>query len=82
MKEYDRGDGVCKHLTQDNLCAIYENRPVICNTDLLYEKFYSSSMSREEYDLMNSGACASMKAGPDVAVLDTAAKTGSATTPA
>jgi Fe-S-cluster containining protein len=61
MKEYDRGDGVCRYLTTDNLCAIYENRPLICNVGLLYEKFYSNVMSREEYDLLNSEACASMK---------------------
>lgn len=61
MKEYDRGDGVCRYLTTDNLCAIYENRPLICNIDLLYEKFYSNVMSRDDYYLLNAEACASMK---------------------
>ncbi len=28
--ELDRGDGACIHLTDDNLCSIYENRPDIC----------------------------------------------------
>ena len=67
MKEYDRGDGVCRYLTTDNLCAIYENRPLICNVGLLYEKFYSNVMSREEYDLLNSEACASMKSSANEA---------------
>lgn len=61
MKEYDRGDGVCKHLTDDNLCAIYEDRPEVCNTGLLYERVYSRSMSREEYDAMNMMACHQIK---------------------
>jgi len=28
--ELDRGDGACKHLTEDNLCSIYEDRPDFC----------------------------------------------------
>lgn len=31
----DRGDGVCKHLTPANLCAIYDDRPVECRVDLM-----------------------------------------------
>jgi Fe-S-cluster containining protein len=57
MKIFDRGDGVCKHLTDDNRCEIYENRPLICNTDRLYDLFYSNKMSREEYDKLNDEAC-------------------------
>jgi len=30
MPEFDRGDGACKMLTEDNLCSIYDNRPNIC----------------------------------------------------
>ena len=36
-KDLDRGDGVCKHLDENNKCEIYNNRPLICNTDRLYE---------------------------------------------
>jgi len=28
--EFDRGDGVCKQLDDENLCAIYQYRPEIC----------------------------------------------------
>lgn len=34
-RDLDRGDGVCRHLTPANLCAIYEARPVMCRVDLL-----------------------------------------------
>lgn len=61
MHEYDRGDGVCKHLTDDNLCAIYDSRPDICNTDKMYERVFASKMSREDFDKMNMDACVSMK---------------------
>lgn len=57
MKDYDRGDGVCKHLDAENRCDIYDHRPPICNTDLMFERVYSRFMSREEYDKMNEESC-------------------------
>lgn len=35
LSDYDRGDGTCRYLTDDNLCAIYETRPVVCRVDLM-----------------------------------------------
>lgn len=61
MRDYDRGDGVCRFLDSDNRCVIYNRRPPICNTDLLYERYFSKKMSREEYDKMNSDACKQLK---------------------
>lgn len=61
MKDYDRGDGTCKYLDQDNRCMIYENRPQVCNTDLLYERYYSRFMTREQYDKANSEACEQLR---------------------
>lgn len=29
--ELDRGDKACIHLTEDNLCEIYEDRPDFCH---------------------------------------------------
>ena len=31
--DLNRGDGTCKNLTEDNLCAIYEDRPALCRVD-------------------------------------------------
>lgn len=62
MRKYDRGDGVCVHLTGDNLCDIYDERPDFCDTYKLYERIYSGSMSLEEYERMNEVACQAMKA--------------------
>lgn len=61
MLDYDRGDGVCRFLDKDNRCVIYNRRPPICNTDLLFERYFSKKMSREEYDKMNSDACKQLK---------------------
>ncbi len=30
IKELDRGDGVCRMLSENNMCSIYETRPEIC----------------------------------------------------
>lgn len=30
-------NGICVHLTNDNKCSIYENRPIICNTNKIFE---------------------------------------------
>ena len=61
MKIYDRGDGVCKYLTEENKCEIYDHRPLICNTDRLYELFYVNKITREEYDRLNDEACEQLK---------------------
>ena len=41
IPEFDRGDCVCVHLTDDNKCEIYEDRPFICNTVRIYNKYYN-----------------------------------------
>ena len=32
IEGFDRGDKVCKFLTENNICSIYESRPDICST--------------------------------------------------
>jgi len=58
MKDYISDDGhTCKYLTPDFLCSIYDHRPPICNTDLMFERVYSRYMTREEFDKLNKEAC-------------------------
>lgn len=61
LKAFDRGDGVCRHLTDANLCAIYETRPEICNVDRMFARF-SNSMTREQYDELMRQSCEGLKA--------------------
>lgn len=58
--ELDRGDGVCKYLSE-NLCSIYESRPLLCRVDESYEKFFKEVMSIEEYYRINLDACKKLK---------------------
>lgn len=59
-KDLDRGDGVCKFLSE-NLCSIYENRPLLCRIDESFEKFFSDKMSREEFYTLNYQGCKALK---------------------
>lgn len=60
LKDYDRGDGVCIHL-KDNLCDIYEDRPLICRIDEMYDKFFYKKFTKEEYYYENAKACQSLQ---------------------
>ena len=60
LHDFDNGNGVCIHLN-GNLCDIYENRPEICRVDAMYEKYFSSIYSREEFYEINKKACDQMQ---------------------
>jgi Fe-S-cluster containining protein len=62
LADFDRGDGVCIHLREDNLCEIYDHRPEICNVDLMYGKYFSKKYSLDEFYAMNQKACDALKA--------------------
>ena len=51
-------DGVCKYLDEaTNLCTIYNERPIFCRVDELYEKNLSDKMSREDFYRINKEVC-------------------------
>lgn len=55
-KDLDRGDGVCKFL-QGNLCSIYDSRPLKCRIDLVYDLYFYSVCTKEEYYQLNTNIC-------------------------
>ena len=62
LREFDRGDGVCKYLNlETNLCNIYENRPDICDVKKMYEKVYKTFYSKEQFYKLNYEACEILK---------------------
>lgn len=60
LKSYDDGTGKCEFL-KNNLCIKYEDRPDICNSKILYEKFYKEKMSKEEYSKLMKNECKKIK---------------------
>lgn len=61
LSDYNGGTGVCIHLRQDNLCAIYNKRPIWCKVDEYYDQVLSSTMTREEWYRLNEKACLELK---------------------
>lgn len=57
LKEYDTGNGICIHLTEDNLCGIYTERPDICHVEKMYQQKYKYLMTKDEFDRMNREGC-------------------------
>ena len=47
-RELHDGDGICRYL-RENLCSIYEKRPLICRIDEGFEAFFKDKISYEEY---------------------------------
>ena len=62
LKDFDRGDGVCKFLSDENLCRIYAHRPDFCNVEAGYYKYFADRYSEEEYLRLNYEACTRLKA--------------------
>ncbi|GHT63771.1 hypothetical protein FACS1894110_02180 [Spirochaetia bacterium] len=56
LTEYDRGDGVCRYL-KNNLCEIYEDRPVICNVEKMYDAFFREYMTEQDFIDKNLVSC-------------------------
>ena len=59
-KDLDRGDGVGKYLKQ-NICSIYDKRPIICRVDESYYSFFKEQISLEDYYKLNYDACNKLK---------------------
>ena len=61
LKQFDQGNGRCINLTNNNLCAIYEDRPEICNIAKMYELEYCRQMTEDEYLYLNFEGCKELK---------------------
>ena len=55
----DPGNGICRFLDQEtNLCTIYEDRPLICRVDDLYEETQlREKMSKSDWHEINKEVC-------------------------
>ena len=56
-KNLDRGDGVCKNLTEFMTCGTYDNRPIMCRIDEAYDTIFSQHISRQAYYKLNADFC-------------------------
>lgn len=58
--DLDRGDGICKYL-KNNLCSIYETRPLKCRIDDSYDIYFKDIMKKEDYYKLNYMVCEKLK---------------------
>ncbi len=59
-KDLHDGDGICRYL-EDNLCSIYESRPLLCRIQESYDIIFKEKLSYEEYLQLNYEACTELK---------------------
>jgi Fe-S-cluster containining protein len=58
----DRGDGVCTHFDMASArCAIYEQRPDVCNVRGMYERHYRAGMEWPAFVELNLAACEQLR---------------------
>lgn len=52
------GSGICRYFDRKTrLCTIYRRRPIKCNIELGYERFFRRKMDYDTYLKMNYDAC-------------------------
>lgn len=61
LVDFHTGDGVCIHLSEDNLCDIYLTRPDICNVEKMFELHYNEVMSKVDYEKLNLEGCKALQ---------------------
>lgn len=59
-KELDRGDGICKYL-QEDLCGIYEDRPLLCRVDECFKLYFKDLYTLDEYYSLNYECCVELQ---------------------
>lgn len=58
--DLDIGNGTCRYLV-DNLCSIYDNRPLLCRIDECYDLFFKDKMTLSEFYKVNQDFCIKIK---------------------
>lgn len=62
FRHLDDGSGKCRYFDKvTKLCKIYENRPIVCNVDKMYESYFLNQYTREEFYELNYKACRLMQ---------------------
>lgn len=60
--DLNRGDGVCIHYDElTHLCNIYDDRPLICRIDDMFDYCFQNEMTKEEYYRLNYESCKILK---------------------
>lgn len=50
-------EGVCSQLDEKNRCKVYRDRPVLCNINRLFLKYYQGKLTLRKFYEQNAAAC-------------------------
>ena len=57
LRDYDTGNGTCRHYNKEKGCDIYQTRPMVCRIDEGYTTYFSKMISLENYYQENLKVC-------------------------
>lgn len=52
-----RPDGSCSQLRADHRCGVYENRPLLCDVDRLFDALAVPGLCRADWHALNAAGC-------------------------
>lgn len=55
--EFDKTNGRCSQLSRNGNCKVYDTRPLICNIEKTWEKYYSETIAKGEYFKRTADVC-------------------------
>ncbi len=66
LEPFDDGTGTYIYLDRENnLCTIYDSRPIVCNIDAMYNLMFRDKREREEFYALNYSTCKKLKQASD-----------------
>ena len=58
LQNYDLGNGDCKFFdTEQKICKIYNERPLVCMVDKMYETHFKTKYNKMEFYNINAKIC-------------------------
>jgi len=53
-------DGACEKLDEDGNCTVYEDRPLVCNVEKMFEKFHKHKTTKKKHYFEQAVICNSL----------------------
>lgn len=54
---YEANEGICSQLQDDNTCGVFDNRPNLCKSEFMFEKYFSKRLTKNQYHFDLAANC-------------------------